>query len=121
MEFTVNYNLTEKDFERIAEKVIQKQSDESFMKKITDISEKAAEKRYWHLFTKQHSEVEINDLLKKHLLSLVKLAMTEQNLLQIELNKVLNKDEIKRLGAKRLRDIAYQLEKEAEEQYENES
>ena len=45
--------------------------------------------------------------------------MKEQNLLQIELQKALSKEELQKLGAKRLRDIAYQLEKEAEELSEN--
>ena len=119
MEINLDYKLNDKDFEKIAEKVIQKQSDEVFMKKVIENSEKVAETKYWNYFTKQHSEFEINDLLYKHLSILVKNAMKEQNLLQIEVQKVLSKDELKKLGAKRLREIAYQLEKEAEELYKN--
>jgi len=115
MEINVDYNLTEKDFDKIAEKIIQKQSDEAFMKKITEVSEKVAENKYWHVFNEQHSKIEIHHLLEKHLSGLVKNAMKEDNLLQIELQKVLSTDEIKKLGARRLREIAYQLEKEAEE------
>ncbi len=120
MEINIDYKLTDKDFEKIAEKVIQKQSDETFMKKVVEVSEKVAESKYWHVFDKNHSALEINHLLNKHLSGLVKSTMIEQNLLQIELQKVLGVDEIKKLGAKRLREIAYQLEKEAEELYENE-
>lgn len=119
MEINLDYKLTEKDFDKIAEKVIQKQSDETFMKKVVEVSEKVAESKYWHVFDKNHSALEINDLLKKHLSELVKTTMIEQNLLQIELRKVLSKEELQKLGAKRLREIAYQLEKEAEELYEN--
>ena len=118
MEINLDYKLTDKDFDKIAEKVIQKQSDEVFMRKVIETSEKVAEKKYWNFFAEKHSEFEINDLLYKHLSNLVKNAMKEQNLLQIEGQKVLSKDELQKLGAKRLRDIAYQLEREAE-LYEN--
>ena len=118
MKINLDYKLTDEDFDKIAEKVIQKQSDEVFMKKVIETSEKTAEKKYWHFFTERHSEFEINDLLYKHLSGLVKNAMKEQNLLQIEIQKVLSRDELQKLGAKRLRDIACQLEREAE-LYEN--
>jgi hypothetical protein len=110
----IDYELTEKDFEILAEKIIQKQTDALFMQKIIETSEKVAENKYWHVFDKNHSAIEIHHLLEKHLSGLIKRAMFEENMLQQKVNSVLNIDSIKKLGAKSLRDIAYQLEKEAE-------
>lgn len=110
----VDYELTEKDFEVLAEKIIQKQTDLVFMQKIVETSEKVAEHKYWHVFDKRHSEIEINSLLEKHLSRLIKKAMLDENMLQQKVNSVLNTENIKKLGAKTLREIAYQLEREAE-------
>jgi len=106
--------LTEKELELLAEKIIQKQTNEVFMKKIVETSEKVAEHKYWYVFEKAHSEIEINSLLEKFLSRLIKKAMYDENMLQQKVNSVLSTENIKKLGAKTLRDIAYQLEREAE-------
>jgi len=118
MEINIDYKMTDSDFEKIANIVIQKQSDAVFMKKVLEVSEKVAEKQYWHYFQGKHAEFEITELLHKHLKQLVKENIKENNLLQIEVQKVLNINELRVLGSKRLREIAYQLEREAEE-FEN--
>ncbi|MNL06120.1 hypothetical protein D3C87_1267480 [compost metagenome] len=111
----VEMELTEKDFERLAEKVIQKTTDELFMKKIIETSEKVAENKYWHVFDKQHSSIEIHSLFEKYLYGIVNKNIKEDRLVENAVAKLLTNDYIKSLGAKRLREIAYQLEKEAEE------
>jgi len=119
MELNIDYKLTDKDFDKIAEKVIQKQSDEVFMKKVIETSEKVAEKHYWNIFGKFHQDLEIDHLFKKHLAPLVSEQLKTRNLIEIELSKVLNTDKIKQLGIQRLRDIAFQLQKEIDDSCEN--
>ena len=61
----VDFELSDKDYEGIANKVMQKISDESFMKTLLKTSEEVAKNKYWHVLEKMHSSIEINELLSK--------------------------------------------------------
>jgi hypothetical protein len=115
----VDYELTENDYNRIAEIVIQKKSDEVFMQAVCDISLKSAEKSFWFKFDKLNLEVGVSDLVKKYMGDLILSQITENRLLENEVRKVITEDSIRKMGAERLRQIAYSLEREAEELYDN--
>jgi len=111
----IDFELTEIDYEKIAEKTIQKLSDTVFINKVIELSSKLAEDKYWHVFKELHSKVEMNDLLKKHMSGLILSCIKEGNLLTTELNKLVNSEDIKRLTSQSLRLRARQLDEEADE------
>lgn len=111
----VEFELTDKDKDEIAEKVIQKLSDKAFMESVHKTSEEVARKQFWPSFEKLHSEIELHDFLDKKLMHLIKDALNERNLIENELSKILNSKDLKKVTADSLRAKAYQLELEAEE------
>lgn len=111
----IDYELTDKDYSSIANIVIKKMTDENLANTIIETSRKVAEQKYWHIFDKNNQEGEIRELVKKYMGNIIVSAIKEGNLLEKEVIKSINTEELKKLGAKRLRDIAYQLEKEAED------
>lgn len=115
----IDYELSEKDYNSIADIVIKKVSDNTYMETLIETSRKVVENKYWHVFEKITQEMSINDLIKENISKTVLSTIKEEKLLENEIRKTLNVEELKKLGAKRLREIAYQLEKEAEELYKN--
>ena len=107
------FELTDKDYEAIAEKAIQKLSDESFIKTLLKTSEEVAKDKYWHVLEKLHSEVEIYELLKKHMKDYIIDGINKNNLIGNELRKVLDSAEMRKVTIRELRRKAEELEQEA--------
>ena len=110
----IDYELTEKDYNSIAEIIIEKSSEKAYMETLIETQRKVVENKYWWVFDKMTHDSTIIDLVKKEAGKIIVDTIKAEKLLEIEVRKAINIDELKKLGAKRLREIASELEKEAE-------
>jgi hypothetical protein len=111
----VDFNLSEKDYDAIAEKVMQKASNEAFIKTLQKTSEEVAKEKYWHVLQKFHSTVEIQELLDKNMNRHILSALEDKSLIHSELRIILNSADMKRVTVSQLRQKAARLEQEADE------
>lgn len=111
----IDFELTKNDHERIAEIVIQKIADKSFMESIFKLSEESARDKFWFLFEEQHSKVEFCELLKNNIDNTILSVIKKENLLEKGINNILNSKDMKIVTAEALRYKAYKLEEQARE------
>ena len=111
----IEFELTEKDLDTIAQKVVEKQADKAFMESVYKASEDAARHKFWPAFEEFQAKMEISSLLDEHLTHLIEKHLITSDVIKQGVLSMINSRDIKRLGADLLRQKANQLEQEAEE------